>query len=76
MPMDSIASVIVGFNEIMGTQHPVQHVAYRNGPRQYVVAWALCNGVPADSTTYRTRREALAALHAAAAEEFSPDIHG
>ena len=62
--METIARAWNGTREIMGRKYPVTNVLYRIGPRKWVIAWSLCNGVPSDSTTYKTRRDAVADLHA------------
>lgn len=50
-----------GTRTIAGTDWPVKDQIVRQG-RKYTVVWGLCNGVPADSDTYPTLREALSKL--------------
>ncbi len=61
--MTRIAEVAHGHRTVAGTDWPITSYAERDGPRRWVVTWGLCNGTPAGSTVYRTRREALAALN-------------
>lgn len=60
--MAKIAEHTTGHRTIAGTEWPVQNIAYQDGPREYTVAFGVCNGTADSSTVYRTKREALAAL--------------
>ncbi len=59
-----IASRVLGYRTIMGTDWPIENVVYRCTKWNQVywhVAFCLCNGVPQYGRNYKTRREALAA---------------
>ena len=58
-PMTRVAAIQIGIRTIMGTNHPIETVVYRNGPRQWVVAYALCNGVPSGSEKFHSRHAAF-----------------
>lgn len=54
-----IASRIVGYRTIAGTDWPIVDSVVRDGPRSWQVIKGLCNGVPYSAKDFRTRRAAL-----------------
>jgi len=57
--LKSVASITTGHRRAYGTDWPIETAVYRAGPRRWVVAFNLCNGVPSGTRVCRTRREAL-----------------
>lgn len=65
MIMNSIASKLVGYRKISGTEFPVENLVYRNsttgGAVHWSVAFGVCNGIAASSRRYKTKKDALEA---------------
>jgi len=59
--LDIIAERTTGTRTIAGTDWPIIDRVWRNGPRSWIYVRGLCNGIPAASSEYRTKREALEA---------------
>ena len=65
MSTTRIATSTYSARTILGTEWPVYDALDRDemhGRVRWVVTRGICNGVPSHAETYRTRREALAAL--------------
>lgn len=59
-----IVSFKVGTRQVMGTDHPIFNQIHREGKRDYVCTYHLCNGTPAGYRRAQSLAQAYRILNA------------